>query len=63
MSLIKYEEKIKIVLLFNEGRKIQKVRMYAMWHVPQIQLDMMEIANSVLIIEMYFSCDIKTHKY
>ena len=36
ICLIKYEEKIKIVLLFNEGRKIEKVRMYAMWNVPQI---------------------------
>ena len=26
---------MKIVLLFNEGRKILKMRMYAMWHVPQ----------------------------
>ena len=35
VCLIKYEEKIKMVLLFNEGRKILKMRMYSMWHVPQ----------------------------
>ena len=28
-----------------------------------VGVDMIEIANSVLIIETYFSCDIKTHKY
>ena len=28
-------KKIKIVLLLNEGRRILKMRMYAMWHVPQ----------------------------
>ena len=33
VCLIKYEEKIKIVLLLNECRKILKMRMYAMWHV------------------------------
>ena len=26
-------------------------------------VDMIEIANSVLITETYFSCEIKTHKY
>ena len=35
VCLIKYKEKIKIVLLFIEGRKILKIRLYAMWHVPQ----------------------------
>ena len=30
VCLIKYEQKIKIVLLFNEGRKMLKMRMYTM---------------------------------
>ena len=28
-------KKIKIVLLLNDGRRILKMRMYSMWHVPQ----------------------------
>ena len=36
VCLIKYEEKIKIVLLFNEGRKTLKMRMFAMRHVPHL---------------------------
>ena len=40
VCLIKYEEKTKIVLLFNEGRKMLKMRMYAMWHVPHISVPM-----------------------
>ena len=28
-----------------------------------VGVDMIEIANSVLITETYFLCDIKTHKY
>ena len=45
---MKYEGKIKIVLLFNEGRKILKMRMYAMWCVPQVLSVVREVNVRVL---------------
>ena len=35
MQVYTYKNMKKIVLLLNEGRRILKMRMYAMWHVPQ----------------------------
>ena len=52
VCLIKYEEKIKIVLLFNEGRKILKMRMYAMWHVPHRLSEIFDCFRSCKISSM-----------
>ena len=55
--LNKIWKKIYILLLFNEGRKILKMRMYAMWHVPQWfghveRMDDYRISRRVLMAEV-----------